>query len=163
MILNLNLTDYFLTLLSVCRKITQYSPSESSKMYDKNLSRKSNTKFNPKATIQKLKYGLEINTDDLQKAKQELIAYYLEVCQNNINQSINKLLYNLFLFFQLKHLIINLDPDDEGNEDVVTPKTPKTVPSTPSNHITNTPTTPNHIDSSNTATYDSPEYQKQVS
>lgn len=48
-------------------------------MYDKNLSRKSNSKFNPKATIQKLKYGLEINTEDLQKAKSELIAYYLEV------------------------------------------------------------------------------------
>jgi len=66
------------------RKITQYSPSESSKMYDKNLSRKSNSKFNPKATIQKLKYGLEINTEDLQKAKSELIAYYLEVSLKNI-------------------------------------------------------------------------------
>lgn len=63
-----------------CRKITQYSPSESSKMYDKNLSRKSITKFNPKATIQKLKFGLGINTEDLQKAKQELVSYYLEVC-----------------------------------------------------------------------------------
>lgn len=48
-------------------------------MYDKNLSRKSNIKFNPKATIQKLKLGLEINTDDISKAKQELISYYLEV------------------------------------------------------------------------------------
>lgn len=66
-----------------CRKITQYSPSESSKMYDKNLSRKSNIKFNPKATIDKLKYGLEINTEDLEKAKQELIGYYLEVCWKN--------------------------------------------------------------------------------
>ncbi|VVC44793.1 Hypothetical protein CINCED_3A008325 [Cinara cedri] len=124
-------------------KITQYSPSESSKMYDKNLSRKSNSKFNPKATIEKLKYGLEINTEDLQKAKQDLINYYLE----------------------LKHLIINLDPDDEGNEDmVVTPKTPKTVPSTPINHIINSSpqisTTPNHVDSSNVS-YESPEYQTQ--
>lgn len=49
-------------------------------MYDKNLGRKSNSKFNPKATIQKLKFGLEISTDDLQKAKQDLINYYLEVC-----------------------------------------------------------------------------------
>lgn len=49
-------------------------------MYDKNLSRKSNSKFNPKATIQKLKFGLEINTEDLQKAKEELVTYYLEVC-----------------------------------------------------------------------------------
>jgi len=69
----------------------------------------------------------------------------------------------------LKHLIINLDPDDDdGNEDVGTPKISKTVkePSTPSNHIPNTPvqtpTTPNHIDSSNVS-YDSPDYQKQVS
>ncbi|XP_026815896.1 nipped-B-like protein isoform X1 [Rhopalosiphum maidis] len=123
-------------------KITQYSPSESSKMYDKNLSRKSNSKFNPKATIQKLKYGLEINTEDLQKAKSELIAYYLE----------------------LKHLIINLDPDDEGNEDAGTPKASKSVPSTPSNHVGSTPTqiqnTPNHNDVSNVS-YESPEYQKQ--
>lgn len=71
--------DYLLTEYFYNRKITQYSPSESSKMYDKNLSRKSNSKFNPKATIEKLKYGLEINTEDLQKAKSELIAYYLEV------------------------------------------------------------------------------------
>lgn len=62
------------------RKITQYSPSESSKMYDKNLSRKSNAKFNPKATLQKLGDGLEINTDDLQKVKKDLVSHYLEVC-----------------------------------------------------------------------------------
>lgn len=68
-------------------------------------------------------------------------------------------------FFQLKHLIINLDPDDEGNEDSGTPKTPKTVPSTPSNHIgstpSQTPTTPNHLDTSSIS-YESPDYQKQV-
>jgi len=78
------------------RKITQYSPSESSKMYDKNMSRKSNSKFNPKATIQKLQYGLKINTEDLQKAKQELIGYYLEVCQNNMVSSAN---YKMHFFF----------------------------------------------------------------
>jgi len=63
-------------------------------------------------------------------------------------------------------LIINLDPDDEGNEDMGTPKVSKNIPSTPSNHVDNTssqtPTTPNHIDSS-TVSYESPEYQKQVS
>lgn len=65
----------------------------------------------------------------------------------------------------MKHLIINLDPDDEGNEDVVTPKASKTIPSTPTNHIGHTPsqmsTTPNHVDSSNVS-YGSSEYQKQV-
>lgn len=128
------------------------------------MSRKSNSKFNPKATIQKLQYGLEINTDDLQKAKQELIHYYLEACKMNVLLSAN---YNFYFLFQLKHLIINLDPDDEGNEDTIgTPKTPKTVPSTSNNHVGNTPSqtsgTPNHIDSSN-ASHESPEYQKQVS
>lgn len=58
-------------------------------MYDKNLSRKSNSKFNPKGTVQKLQFGLEINTEDLQKAKQELIAYYLEVYQICIIFKIN--------------------------------------------------------------------------
>jgi len=74
----------------------------------------------------------------------------------------------LFLFFQLKHLIINLDPDDEGNEDAGTPKVSKSIPSTPSNHVgvgstpAQTPNTPNHNDVSNVS-YESPEYhQKQV-
>lgn len=66
---------------------------------------------------------------------------------------------------QLKHLIINLDPDDEGNEDAGTPKASKSVPSTPTNHVGSTPTqlpiTPNHNDVSNVS-YESPEYQKQV-
>jgi len=66
-------------------------------MYDKNLSRKSNSKFNPKATIQKLKYGLEINTEDLQKAKSELIAYYLEVCLEILKKRLS-LLYNILFF-----------------------------------------------------------------
>jgi hypothetical protein len=65
----------------------------------------------------------------------------------------------------LKHLIINLDPDDEGNEDEMkTPRASKTIPTTPTNHITNTSqtaTTPNHIDSSNVST-ESSDYQKQV-
>lgn len=65
-------------------------------MYDKNLSRKSNSKFNPKATIQKLKYGLEIDTEDLEKAKQELIAYYLEVYLKMIIIMYKTLIYYIF-------------------------------------------------------------------
>jgi len=74
------------------------------------------------------------------------------------------LLHNI-LFLQLKHLIINLDPDDEGNEDAGTPKVSKNILSTPSNHVGSTltqiPSTPNHNDVSNVS-YESPEYQKQV-
>jgi len=54
-------------------------------MYDKNLSRKSSAKFNPKATVQKLSDGLEIDTNDLQKVKKELVSHYLEVCQNSMS------------------------------------------------------------------------------
>jgi len=66
-------------------------------------------------------------------------------------------------------LIINLDPDDdEEYEDLGTPKIPKAVKESllSSNHVgstpSQTPTTPNHLDSSNVS-YESPEYQKQVS
>lgn len=66
-------------------------------------------------------------------------------------------------------MIINLDPDeDDENEDSGTPKIAKTMkePSTPINHVgstpAQTPTTPNHLDSSNVSC-ESPEYQKQVS
>lgn len=69
-------------------------------MYDKNLSRKSNIKFNPKGTVQKLKYGLEINTEDLEKAKQELVAYYLEVCQRFIILNKNNCI--IYLHFSVK-------------------------------------------------------------
>ncbi|XP_050529053.1 nipped-B-like protein isoform X2 [Daktulosphaira vitifoliae] len=143
-LLLLVLKQYLKTVYGITDlKITQYSPAESSKMYDKNLSRKSNAKFNPKATIQKLQNGLEINATDIYKAKQELISHYLE----------------------LKHLIINLDPDDEGTDDAGgTPKALKAVPSTPGNNINSsipqTPTTPNHMDSSSLSNT-SPEYYKQ--
>lgn len=63
-------------------------------------------------------------------------------------------------------MIINLDPDDEGMDEIATPKTSKIVPSTPINHVgstpSQTPSTPNNIDTSNVS-YESPEYQKQVS
>lgn len=66
-------------------------------------------------------------------------------------------------------MIINLDPDDnEDDEDFGTPKISKTVKdsSMSSNHVGSTPVqmpiTPNHLDSSNVS-YESPEYQKQVS
>lgn len=61
-------------------KITQYSPSESAKVYEKAVNRKSNAKFNPKATLQKIKQGaLSDHLDE--DAKRALLSEYLEVSQ----------------------------------------------------------------------------------
>lgn len=60
------------------RKITQYSPTESAKVYEKSVNRKSNSKFNPKATLQKLKQGSPPNVLD-EEARRSLVSEYLEV------------------------------------------------------------------------------------
>lgn len=64
--------------LSIYRKISQYSPSEGAKIYEKAVNRKSNAKFSPKATITKLKEGdstIELEED----GRKDLINQYLEV------------------------------------------------------------------------------------
>ncbi|KAK9497633.1 hypothetical protein O3M35_004324 [Rhynocoris fuscipes] len=75
-------------------KITQYSPTESAKVYEKSVNRKSNSKFNPKATLQKLKQGSPPSVLD-EDARRSLVSEYLE----------------------FKTLIMNLDPDDEDDSD----------------------------------------------
>ncbi|BES94983.1 unnamed protein product [Nesidiocoris tenuis] len=75
-------------------KITQYSPTESSKVYEKSVSRKSNSKFNPKGTIQKLKQGTPPAVLD-EEARRALVTEYLE----------------------FKTLVMNLDPDDCDDDD----------------------------------------------
>ncbi|KAF6211182.1 hypothetical protein GE061_014297 [Apolygus lucorum] len=75
-------------------KITQYSPSESSKIYEKSVNRKSNNKFNPKGTIQKLEEGAPPAILD-EEARRALVNEYLE----------------------FKTLIMNLDPDDCDDDD----------------------------------------------
>ncbi|XP_073999685.1 nipped-B cohesin loading factor [Rhodnius prolixus] len=80
-------------------KITQYSPTESAKVYEKSVNRKSNSKFNPKATLQKLKQGSPPNVLD-EEARRSLVSEYLE----------------------FKTLIMNLDPDDEDDTDDGAPR-----------------------------------------
>ncbi|XP_059489671.1 nipped-B-like protein isoform X2 [Neocloeon triangulifer] len=61
-------------------KLTQYAPTESGKIYEKSLTRKTNSIFDPKATLQKLKEGtlpgLLTNED-----KREVINQYLSFKQ----------------------------------------------------------------------------------
>lgn len=59
-------------------KITQYSPSETAKVYEKAVNKKSNSKFNPKATLQKIKQGTPPSVLD-ENAKRALVSEYLEV------------------------------------------------------------------------------------
>lgn len=62
----------------MCRKITQYSPSEAAKVYEKAVNRRSNAIFNPKATLAKLKQGDPPAILD-QAQRKALIDQYLDV------------------------------------------------------------------------------------
>jgi len=58
-------------------KIQGYSPSESQKIYERAVNRKTSAKFNPKAAVEILKLG-EVDPDDLNEdAKKDLIHKYL--------------------------------------------------------------------------------------
>ncbi|XP_055542159.1 nipped-B protein isoform X3 [Wyeomyia smithii] len=71
-------------------KISRYSPSEAGKIYDKAMQRRSNSLFDPKATIALLKE--KRSTEDVQEEKErvELVQRYLD----------------------FKQLMLRLDPDD---------------------------------------------------
>ncbi|RZF42069.1 hypothetical protein LSTR_LSTR006662 [Laodelphax striatellus] len=83
-------------------KITQYSPAESSKAYEKAVNRKSNSRFNPKVTVQKIQQGSPTNMLD-ENARRALISEYLE----------------------FKHLMMNLDPEEPDDEDDAANSTPQ--------------------------------------
>lgn len=59
-------------------KISQYSPSEVAKVYEKTATRRSNTHFNPKATLTRLKQGEPPDGLD-GDGRKDLISQYLDV------------------------------------------------------------------------------------
>lgn len=61
------------------RKISQYSPSESSKLFDKAIQRRSANPFNPKATISLLKENTRMDCGLSEHDKKLLVDRYLEV------------------------------------------------------------------------------------
>lgn len=61
------------------RKIAQYSPSESTKLYDKAMQRRTIQPFNPKATIALLKENPKNGCELSETEKRVLIERYLEV------------------------------------------------------------------------------------
>lgn len=68
-----------LFLFSFCSKIAQYSPSESTKLYDKAMQRRTINPFNPKATIALLQEDPKIGTQLSENEKRVLVDRYLEV------------------------------------------------------------------------------------
>lgn len=60
-------------------KIAQYSPSESTKLYDKAMQRRTINPFNPKATIALLQEDPKIGTQLSENEKRVLVDRYLEV------------------------------------------------------------------------------------
>lgn len=79
-------------------KISQYSPSEAAKVYEKAVNRKNNLLFEPKATLQRLREGVaneELDTN----GRKKLVKEYLD----------------------FKQLMLKFDPeepDDDGGNDV---------------------------------------------
>uniref|UniRef100_A0A182MZ11 Nipped-B protein n=1 Tax=Anopheles dirus TaxID=7168 RepID=A0A182MZ11_9DIPT len=71
-------------------KISRYSPSESGKIYDKAMQRRSNSMFDPKATITLLKENRATSGAQTEKERIELVQRYLD----------------------FKQLMLRLDPDD---------------------------------------------------
>lgn len=66
-------------------KIAQYSPSESTKLYDKAMQRRNIQPFNPKATIALLQENPNIGSELSEAEKRVLIDRYLEVKSANMH------------------------------------------------------------------------------
>ncbi|KAK7086913.1 hypothetical protein SK128_008836 [Halocaridina rubra] len=97
-LLLLMLKDYMKEIYGITDgRITQYSPSDTSKQYEKTCGRKSTAKFNPKSTLMRLKEepqkGAFGGQDELQP-KIDLISQYLN----------------------FKALMLKIDPDDEDDD-----------------------------------------------
>ncbi|XP_066990577.1 nipped-B-like protein isoform X1 [Macrobrachium rosenbergii] len=96
-LLLLMLKDYLKEIYGITDgRITQYSPSDTSKQYEKACTRKSAAKFNPKTTLKMLKEEPEKNVDkkDDMQPKIDLISQYLN----------------------FKALMLKIDPDDEEDD-----------------------------------------------
>lgn len=60
------------------RKLSQYSPNDTSKAFDRQVNRRNNVKFNPRQTIEILKLG-EPPAQLNDKQKLDLVKKYMEV------------------------------------------------------------------------------------
>ncbi|XP_044741697.1 nipped-B-like protein A [Chrysoperla carnea] len=101
-------------------KILQYSPTETAKVYEKAVTRKANSIFNPKATLTRLKQGTPPPVLD-EVGRKDLVSQYVD----------------------FKQLMLKLDPDDDEDEDNANNKSTSTNPQSrlvgnPVNAVNNT-------------------------
>ncbi|XP_042215621.1 nipped-B-like protein isoform X2 [Homarus americanus] len=104
-LLLLMLKDYMKEIYGITDgRITQYSPSDTSKQYEKGASRKSSARFNPKSILKRLKEepDQDLDTVDDTRPKIDLINQYLN----------------------FKALMLKIDPDDDEDSDVDISKKP---------------------------------------
>lgn len=114
-----------------CRKIAQYSPSESTKLYDKAMQRRTINPFSPKATIALLKEDLKIGCQLSENEKRVLVDRYLEVRNRIAELHLDEIL-TIFSYLQFKQLMIKLDPEEDAEEDDAN-KTPQKMQLPPPN------------------------------
>ncbi|KAJ8678892.1 hypothetical protein QAD02_014679 [Eretmocerus hayati] len=76
-------------------KISQYSPSESAKVYEKAVNRKNNQMFKPKDTLEKLKEENKEEDELDEEGRRELVKKYLD----------------------FKQLMLKFDPDEPDDDD----------------------------------------------
>nr|XP_040566817.1 nipped-B-like protein [Lepeophtheirus salmonis] len=98
-------------------RISQYSPTDISKVNERQVNRRSNVRFNPKATIEIIAKG-DVNRELTEDNKKEIVKKY----------------------FQFKDLMNRIDRDDEEDDESKNPNNSLTSTSRYSNH--NKPITP---------------------
>ena len=84
--------------------MSQYSPNDTSKAFDRQVNRRANVKFNPRQTIEILKLGdPPANPDD--EHKLDLVRKYMEVKKKNA--LIFGLFFQQYLFMETlwRHLL----------------------------------------------------------
>lgn len=85
--------------LSQCSKIQKYSPTESAKVYDKAVNRKSSVIFSPRQTVDFLHHD-EMHDELTYELKRKIVKQYLDVSHNyflfNKNIILNYYIKNIY-------------------------------------------------------------------
>ncbi|XP_050736968.1 nipped-B-like protein isoform X1 [Eriocheir sinensis] len=104
-LLLLMLKDYLKEIYGITDgRINQYSPSDTSKQYEKSVSKKSTAKFNPKPILKRLKEEPEQDLENAEDLRPKI---------DLVNQYLN-----------FKALMLKIDPDDDDDSDLEVVKKP---------------------------------------
>lgn len=82
--------------LSQCSKIQKYSPTESAKVYDKAVNRKSSVIFSPRQTIDFL-HNDEVHDELTYELKRKIVKQYLDVSYTYFLQEKKIIKYSIYI------------------------------------------------------------------